>query len=252
VNSCVKDFSHWLMMQLDSGKYNGKEVVSFAALQETRTPQMIMPPPSTLFPGMHFQSYALGWYTADFYGKKIIWHNGGAGGFLSTTCFVPELDLGFVVLTNSDNNALYNALRYQLLDAYLGLPYRNYSTLYFNATAKAEKQEEAQLSQWRAKANQHPQLPVDAKSFAGTYINPLYGKMNVTVENGKIGATFEHHAKMFAQLEYTGENTFLCTYNSPLWGITQAPFKIKNGKVESITISVADFVDRMTYEFVKQ
>lgn len=251
INSCVKDLSHWLLMQLDSGRYEQKPVVPFSVLRETRKPQTIIPGTPSLFPGMHFQAYGLGWYMADFYGKKVLWHNGGTSGFLTSVCFVPELNLGFVILTNSDANNLYNALRYQLLDAYLGLPYRNYSAIYLRNSEQAKQDAKAQTGLWQVKAAGKPELPVEAKTFAGTYENPVYGKMKITVEGNKIGASFEHHPKMFGKLEYIGNNTFLCTFNSPLWGIKTAPFVIKDGKVVSITISVSDFVDTMPYVFEK-
>ena len=252
INSCVNDFAHWIQMQLDSGRYGGKQVVPLSVLQETRKPQMVIPGTPSIFPGMHFQAYGLGWYTADFYGKKIIWHNGGASGFLSTTCFVPELNMGFVILTNSDNNSLYNALRYQLLDAYVGNPYRNYSAMYLANHVKGETAQDNILTGWKLLVDRKIPLPVDAKKFAGTYVNPVYGKMVVTADGDKLGATFEHHPNVFAKFEHIGDSTFLCTYSSPLWGIKPAPFKIRGGKVESITISVADFVDGMSYVFTKQ
>ena len=56
---------------------------------------------------------------------------------------------------------------------------------------------------------------------------------------------------MFGKLEYMGDNKFLCSFNSPLWGIQPAPFTIKDGKVQSITISVSENVDMMAYEFEK-
>ncbi|HLG03742.1 MAG TPA: serine hydrolase [Bacteroidia bacterium] len=251
INSCVKDFSHWLLMQLDSGRYEGKQVVPFPVLQETRKAQTLLPATPAIFPGMHFQTYGLGWFMADFYGKKIIWHNGGADGFLSVACFVPELNLGFVILTNSDNNNLFTALRYQLLDAYLSLPYRNYSAIFRASAKRVEAIEQKELDGYRKKADALPALPVDAKEFAGTYENGAYGKMTVAAEGGKLGATFEHHPKVFGRLEYMGDNTFLCTFNGPMWAYKPAPFRVVNGKVESITISVNDAVDKMAYEFRK-
>jgi len=252
VNSCVKDLSHWIMMQLDSGRYNGKEVVPFSVLQDTRKPQTIIPGTPALFPGMHFQSYALGWFVADFYGKKIIWHNGGASGFLSTVCIVPELNLGFVVLVNSDNNSLYNALRYQLLDAYIGNPWRNYSSIMLAGQKKSDEADAIDLAKSRALvgANKN-KLPLPASAFAGTYTNPVYGKMMVNTMDGKLACTFEHHPMMFGKLEYMGDDKFLCSFNSPLWGIQQVPFVIKDGKVESVTVSVNPSVDMMSYEFTK-
>jgi CubicO group peptidase (beta-lactamase class C family) len=40
--SCVKDVAKWLTMQLDSGKYEGKQIVSWRALQKTRDQNTIV------------------------------------------------------------------------------------------------------------------------------------------------------------------------------------------------------------------
>lgn len=248
INSCVKDLSNWLLCQLDSGRFDGKQVVPFAALAETRKAQITMPSRTK---GSHLGAYALGWQTMDYNGVQPYWHNGGASGFVTTVCFIPELNLGIVVLTNNDQNNLINNLRMQIIDAYLKLPYKNYSQLSLVPFLKGRAEEDKQIADWRAKVKSAPKLPVDAKAFAGTYVNPVYGKMLVVEQKGKITCMFEHHPKYFGTLEYMGDNTFLCTYSTPLWGIKEAPFKIENGKVVSITISVADFLDLMPYEFTK-
>jgi CubicO group peptidase (beta-lactamase class C family) len=249
INSCVKDLSNWLLCQLDSGRFEGKQVIPFAALAETRKAQVPLPVRAK---GSHLGAYALGWQTMDYNGVQPYWHNGGASGFVTTVCFVPELNLGIVVLTNNDQNNLINNLRMQIIDAYLKLPYKNYSRLSVTAFMKGRTEEDARIDEWQAKVKKAGKLPVDAKEFAGTYVNPVYGKMLVVEQKGKITAMFEHHPKYFGTLEFMGDSTFLCTYNTPLWGIKEAPFRIENGKVVSITISVADFVDMMPYEFVKQ
>ena len=248
VNSCVKDLSHWIMMQLDSGRFNGKQIVPWEALQKTRQSQTIVGGNSAT----HFITYGMGWFTTDYNGKQIFWHTGGASGFLSLVCFVPELNLGFVILTNDDNNNLFSAMRPQLLDAYLNLPYKNYSAFYHARFMQGQNESDDDIKMWKTKVAQKPKLPVDAKLFAGKYSNPVYGEMNVTSMDGKIGATFQHHPTMFAKLEYMGDSIFLCTFNSPLWGIKQAPFKIENGKVTAITISVNEEVDAMSYIFRKE
>ena len=58
---------------------------------------------------------------------RSYWHTGGAGGMVSNVCFVPEEKLGIAILTNNDNQEFYEDLRYQILDAYLGVPYINRS-----------------------------------------------------------------------------------------------------------------------------
>lgn len=249
INSCVKDLSNWVLCQLDSGRFNGKQVIPFAALAETRKSQIPLPARTK---GSHLASYCLGWQTMDYNGVQPFWHNGGTSGFVTTVCFVPELNLGIVVLTNTDQNNFYNNLRMQILDAYLKLPYKNYSQISLAQFKLGRAEEEKQIDQWREKVKSAPKLPIAAKDFAGTYVNPVYGKMVVIEQKGKLTCVFEHHPKYFGTLEYMGDSTFLCTYNTPVWGIKPVPFVIKNGKVESITISVADFVDFMPYEFVRQ
>ena len=59
--------------------------------------------------------------------RQVYWHTGGAGGMVSNVCFVPEEKLGVAILTNNDNQDFFEALRYQILDAYLGVPYVNRS-----------------------------------------------------------------------------------------------------------------------------
>jgi CubicO group peptidase (beta-lactamase class C family) len=248
INSCVKDLANWLLCQLDSGRLDGKQVIPFAALQETRQPHTELPARTK---GSHLASYCLGWQTMDYNGVQPFWHNGGTSGFVTTVCFVPELNLGIVVLTNTDQNNLYNNLRMQIIDAYLRMPYKNYSQLSLAQFKKGREADDQQIAGWSAKVAKKIALPVAASEFAGNYTNPVYGKMIVTEQKGKLNCVFEHHPKYFGTLEYMGDSTFLCTYNTPLWGIKPAPFVIKDGKVISITMTVADFVDYMSYEFVK-
>lgn len=249
INSCVKDLAQWVMCLLDSGKHEGKQVIPYAALAETRKPAI---PLSSRTKGSHLSAYCLGWQTMDYHGVQPFWHGGGTSGFVTSVCFVPELGLGIVVLTNTDQNNLNNDLRRQIIDAYLNLPYKNYSALNVVASLKARAEDDKQISAWKTKVKSAGKLPIPAKEFAGTYVNPVYGKMIVVEQKGKLTALFEHHPTYFGMLQYMGDSTFLCTYNTPLWGVKATPFKIENGKVVSITISVADFVDYMPYEFVKQ
>ena len=56
-------------------------------------------PVNTSTPGL---SVGLGWHIWNKHGTKIIWHNGGTGGYRSFCGFAPDKKLGVVVLNNSD------------------------------------------------------------------------------------------------------------------------------------------------------
>ena len=56
---------------------------------------------------------ALGWLMED---KKIMWHNGGTGGFRSVIAFDPRVRVGVVVLSNASTAAGVDAIGVHLLD----------------------------------------------------------------------------------------------------------------------------------------
>lgn len=248
MNSCVKDLSHWLLMQLDSGKYLKRQIIPFPVLKETRKSQTILDNRSAT---SHFTTYCLGWFSYDYNGKQIFYHDGGADGFLSTVCFIPELNLGITVLVNSDNSTLYGDLRKQIIDAYMNLPYQNYSAISTARMKKGMLADEKSVKVLQDSAAMNIPLPLAIEEFTGGYYNSVYGNMRITTDGGKIAATFEHHPAMLGKLEYLGHNRFLCTFNTSMWGINIVPFTIKDGKVESITINVNPSVDMLPYVFKK-
>ena len=151
INSCVKDLANWLIMNTDSGKFEGKTIVPWEALFNVRSSQMVLREPrSSMNPSNHFSTYGLGWQLEDYLGRKIIHHSGGADGFVTATCIVPEERLGIVVLTNSDANSFYDALRRQIIDAYTNAPYKNYSELSYKRSSVNTNAENKQIAEWKS------------------------------------------------------------------------------------------------------
>ena len=142
IGSSVNDMSKWVMMQLNNGKYNGKEIIPSKAIQSTRFPNSIMGNGSTVFNKSNFTLYGLGLELQDYEGRRIISHTGGVNGYVSSVTMIPGEKLGIVILTNTDQNQLYEALKWEIMDAYLGLTYRNYSKLYLDFV-KNQRIEEA-------------------------------------------------------------------------------------------------------------
>ncbi|HEY4799546.1 MAG TPA: serine hydrolase, partial [Bacteroidia bacterium] len=267
INSCVKDLANWLLMQLDSGKFEGKRIVPFEALQMTRASNTIVADMNPKM-GSNFQLYGLGWFLVDYYGKKVIRHDGGADGFVTTTCFIPQLNLGITVLTNTDVNAFYAALRTQIVDAYMNLPYQNHSERLYRGFSANVKMENSEVNQMKAIASKKPATSLKPEEYIGNYVNEVYGKItiipslpNIAIgkaniktdnpQNASLAILFSHHPSLKGFLESLGENDFLCTYSIATYGIKKINFKVENGKVKSVVVRVNDFVDMMDYEFVK-
>ncbi|MEJ0031105.1 MAG: DUF3471 domain-containing protein [Bacteroidota bacterium] len=238
-------------MLLDTGKIDGKVVIAKDAILKTRIPQSIISNGGHAFNKQHFDLYALGWEMYEYEGRQFIGHTGGVNGFVTSVTLFPEERLGIIVLTNTDSNAFFEALRNEIQDAFLKLPYRNYSSVYHKWTKGREQRDEMRIKQLRDTIAMKPKTDLPLYAFAGTYKHDLYGNMTMTLKGDKLVATFEHHKGRYADVEALGKNRFLATFNEALYGTKVWPFKIDGGTVKSVTVTVADFVEFTPYEFFK-
>jgi CubicO group peptidase (beta-lactamase class C family) len=252
INSCVKDLSHWVTALLANGMYEGKQVIPQKAISLTRTPQMLVNHLSQNFPSTHFSAYGLGWELADFAGRKMISHSGGADGFVTSVCLFPEEKLGIVVLTNTDANYMYDGVKRQIIDAYLDQPYRDDNALYYSRFEKNTKADNDAIAVLEAKVDAKNKPDFDLSALAGKYENEVYGMMEIKIEKNQPVMYFEHHPAVKGFLKYEGDHKFLCVYSSAMYGEKEIPFTIDNNTIKSCTVSVNDFIDYKTYEFIKK
>lgn len=248
--SNVNDLSHWLLMQLDSGRYNGKQIIPWTAIQKTRDVNIVLSSrKSSVYP-MHFRGYGLGVFVADYNGKQIFWHTGGADGMVSNVCFVPEENLGIAILTNNDNQSFFELLRYQILDAYLGVPYVNRSMQQLAGFNKEMDQQINEINDWKARVKGNkPELSIS--SYAGVYSNKLYGNISISQIGNRLKINFETKPDLSATLDYMDNGEWLMTYNNIAYGIFSIKFDIVNGKVKSITTKQNPFIEMDPYTFIK-
>jgi hypothetical protein len=252
ISSSVNDMSHWLIALLDSGRYNGNQVIPWQAIRKAQYPRSIIRRAGHPFNSSHYSLYGLGWELRDYEGREIVSHTGGVDGFVTSVTLLPEEKLGVVVLTNTDANGFYEALKWEIIDAYLDLPYRNYSQMYLERYQPLWQKDLEMIASWRDSTEMKLPLPLNLSKFEGKYTHEVYGNAFLEAKEEHLLLTFEHHPDLTAKLEYIGNNRFLTTYSSPLWGIKVFPFVIEDGKVKSFTLSVADFLEFTTYEFLKE
>ena len=242
ISLSVSDMTHWILMQLDTGRYEGVQVFPQNVILNTWNAQTIVNP-------RNLYSYGLGWFVSYKNGKKMLDHTGGVDGFVTASCFIPEERLGVIVLTNTDNNALFSSLREQLVDVYLGIQKGNRVASATAGWKTGEKEEAARIAGLRAKvAEKHP-LALPLQAYAGAYSNPVYGDMEVRAEQNILKVRLARHPNGTAVLENMGEHRFLASFDNPTLGIHPLVFVAEDGEITGLTLKINDFVEYDAYEF---
>jgi len=98
--STVNDMARYMLTQLGEGVApDGTRVVSAQNLDVTREPQIAIADKT---------SYGLGWMVTDYKGQPVITHAGNTMGYTSEFTFLPDANLGVIVLTNARASNLFN------------------------------------------------------------------------------------------------------------------------------------------------
>lgn len=116
VNASALDMARFVMTQLGQGVApDGTRVVSAKNLAETWQPQARVS--RTL-------SYGMGWFIERYKGIQIIWHDGDVLGSKALIGFIPEANIGLVVLSNRLISTGFSyGVRYHLLEQLYGLEF---------------------------------------------------------------------------------------------------------------------------------
>jgi CubicO group peptidase (beta-lactamase class C family) len=171
--STLNDMARYMITQLSDGVApDGERVVSAENLNVTREPQI----------AIHANmSYGLGWMVTSYYDQPVITHSGNTLGFTSEFTFLPEADLGVIVLTNARASNLFNGnVTSRLLE------------LVFEQEPQVEQQLDFMIGQMDdqiAKMEEKLGDSIDSAAvepFLGAYTSPVMGNAVLSLENGKL------------------------------------------------------------------
>ncbi len=117
INASLYDMTMWLRANLGAFP----EVLAPELLTEMHRP-VISTPHGNYFnrwSGLEKAYYAIGWRVFDYRGLRVVHHGGGVRGYRSEMAFVPEANVGMVLLFNAESN-LANDVVPKFLDNLLG------------------------------------------------------------------------------------------------------------------------------------
>ena len=104
IQSSAADLATWMIFQLGDGTFQGKRILSSAAMNEMHSPQIVIPTNAAFRLARqikYFAAYGLGWQVFDYRGNRMLWHSGTGDGQTAFLVLLPDSGLGVVVLINS-------------------------------------------------------------------------------------------------------------------------------------------------------
>ncbi|WP_369426062.1 serine hydrolase [Croceibacterium aestuarii] len=248
------DLAQWLKIQLAHGALPGRgRLFSAAAGAEMWKP--VTPMPNEDWPGdlaptnPDYTAYALGWQVQDYRGHRLIWHGGGVFGAIALVALLPDQDVGFAIVINSEEAALRRGLFYELLDHYLGLPFNDWPAKwdrFVDARLEGGKAALAKVNEETADVG--PSLPLS--SYSGTYRDPWYGDVKVTERDGGLWIDFTTNPRMEGKLVHYQYDTFMTQLTDPALENALVTFQLDpHGKVASVAMEAASPLADFSYDY---
>ena len=213
IYASVHDLSKWMLMHLNDGRYGDglkSQLVSPDNHREMLRPHTFIGFNSKPNPNAraHFNAYGLGWGIRDLNGYVVFTHTGGLPGMLSRTVLVPELNLGIVVLTNTDPGGFsYQTISQSILDSHLGIRIDRISQAAAELQRMENEGDSVTSAVWNiVKSARNDNFKLE--SFTGMYEDNWFGKITITLKDGKLWFTSLRSPKLHGQMFYYRGNTF--------------------------------------------
>jgi CubicO group peptidase (beta-lactamase class C family) len=211
--SNVADMSKWMLVRLNEGMYgtdlktplfsskNHYEMWQIHTVLETnQNPRY----------NSHFNGYGLGWQLTDVVGQFEVSHTGALPGMLSMVTMYPDMNLGIVILTNTENGGagLFSAVTNTIADSYLGLD--NYHWIDQMVAWRSEDKYAADSVSKKAweKVELAKEIEVKNENFIGIYADSWFGEVEVFEKNKQLWIKCNRSPKLNGPLAFYQENTF--------------------------------------------
>ncbi len=207
--SNAEDMARWLQFQLNYSLHRKKPLLTRQGFWMLHTPHSLVPasPYLARFPELSYMSYGMGWLIMRYRGERMLFHTGGIDGFTAVMAFLPQRNIGLVLLTNKGG---YGRILPMLWEAVDVLSRRKITpwTQRFDALgtwAASQKKQQKQLFEAKRIKNAPPTRPFSA--YAGVYKHPAYGTIRIEQNKGRLLA-HHHISKDPFPLQHYHDNVF--------------------------------------------
>ena len=155
------------------------------------------------------------------------------------TVLIPELNAGFIVLTNSESPA-YAVMANKIRDLLTAAPDRDYISEAKSQLESRKKSEAERLAKDDAVRQKGTTPTLSLSAYTGTFRDQMYGDIKISLEDNRLVMRFLPAPNFVADLEHWHYDTFVIkwrpsvSYNFPRGFVT---FSInRQGVADAITI----------------
>ncbi|MBK9735388.1 MAG: serine hydrolase [Saprospiraceae bacterium] len=211
--SNVADMAKWMITRLNKGMYGPNLKTALFSLKnhnemwKIHTVEETNPNPRY---NSHFNGYGLGWGLTDVKGNLKVSHTGGLPGMLSKVTMYPDLNLGIVILTNTEigGSGLFSAVTNTISDSYLGLDDFNWTDKIVARQMEQKNTGDDVTKKVWEKVESVKAVKVKNEDYIGIYQDNWFGKIEVFEKDKQLWFKSFRSPKLNGPMAFYNANTF--------------------------------------------
>ncbi|MHB1485154.1 MAG: serine hydrolase [Saccharofermentanales bacterium] len=244
--SCTADLINFMILNVNKGVFNGKQIVSEKVLKEMHSPSMVDDWGDT-YDEIVNPSCGMGWFVYSYRGCQVASH---PGYFATIICVVPKLDIGIIYLPAA-RLCCHDLVLYSIFDRILGLDRIDWSHKrkpeivngknYLTLAEQSALENNSRNKPAESNEKTAPSLPLP--EYAGEYEHPAYMKVNIIFKDGELCFGDRHGS---TPLKHKNAETFELTDNGN--PIMKFIFQIDGeGNVQSVSAPMEPTVSDIVF-----
>lgn len=238
--STAPDLAKFLLAQLSSRVPDDDPALPSAVIEQSHVPQATL---EASYLDFQRAGYAWGWYTGEYKGRTMLHHFGGFSGAHAHLSFMPEENIGLVVLNNEDMLAarLTNLIADYVYGVLLEQPDTGSSVSgrFDELHSQAAKLRHSVREQREVIRARTWNLSQPRAAYAGTYSNELLGDMTVALHDDQ--EMIFHWGRLTATATGYEEKDHVRVELVPNSGDV-VDFEVDAGRVKSMSFQGMEFV----------
>lgn len=202
INASASDMARYVLLHVNGGKSaDGRQIVSARNVTQMQWPQMVMQD-ALRWPELGHVAYGMAWTVSAYRGHKIVQHGGAIDGFIALATFLPQDNIGVVVLTNLGAGQFTGVATYNILDRLLGLDQVPWNQRYLDDRKKQEASADEAKKQGVTQRREGTSPSHPLAEYVGEYEHPGYGLLSIGQNGDALTMTYNNMTSPLRHFHY--------------------------------------------------